>query len=243
MRALARSAARSARWVAALPALLAAGCGAPQPAADDYFPLEAGLSWTYRQTTALDDHERQVERLTIHSRGPENLGGETTTRRHTDSGLDYWVRRDRSGVFRVAHKTPLDRYPQADEPHRYVLAAPYQVGSSWQTLTTAYALQRRSEVPKEVRRFHKPVPMTYTIADAAASVEVPAGRFERCLRVHGHAAVRVYVDAQFAWREIGLSAREWYCPGVGLVKVEREELSPSRFMVGGRVTLELERFN
>jgi hypothetical protein len=32
---------------------------------------------------------------------------------------------------------------------------------------------------------------------------------------------------------------EWYCPGLGLVKVERVEASPSRFMVGSKATLEL----
>ena len=26
------------------------------------------------------------------------------------------------------------------------------------------------------------------------------------------------------WRDIGLFTREWYCPGVGLVRVEREEI-------------------
>ena len=127
----------------------------------------------------------------------------------------------------------------ADEPHRYVLQRPYALGTQWQALTTAYALQRRSEVPKEVRRFHKPFPMTYTIAALDDSVSVPAGSFEHCLRVDGRAKVRLYVDAQFNWRDIELTGREWYCPGVGLVKLEREELSPSRFMIGGRVELAL----
>jgi hypothetical protein len=127
----------------------------------------------------------------------------------------------------------------ADEPHRYVLQQPYTIGTQWQALTTAYVLQRRSEVPKEIRRTHKPFLMTYTIDAVNESVETPAGRFERCLRVAGRAAVRVYVDAQFSWRDIGLAAREWYCPGIGLARVEREELSPSRFMLGGRLVMEL----
>ena len=36
-----------------------------------------------------------------------------------------------------------------------------------------------------------------------------------------------------------LTTREWYCPGVGLVRQERVEHSPTKFLLGGRVTLEL----
>ena len=215
-----------------------AGC-AKTPAEDDYFPLDTGRIWRYRVTTMLDDHAPAVETMQIVSRGPENMGGDPAVRRHVDSGIDYWIRSDKTGVYRIASKTPLDRFAMADEPHRYVLQRPYAVGTQWQAQTTAYVLQRRSEVPKEIRRTHKPFAMTYTIEALSETVDTPGGKFERCLRVGGRAAVRVYVDAQFAWRDIGLTTREWYCPGVGLARVEREELSPSRFMLGGKLVVEL----
>ncbi len=229
-------------WALACAPILLASCTGTV-ADDDYFPLDKGRSWTYAVSTSLDDHAKQVERLTISSRGAEKLGDEMAVRRHTSSGLDYFVRSDHSGVYRVASRTPLDRAPQADEPHRYVLQKPYAIGTQWKAMTTAYVLERRSEVPKEIRRTHKPFPMTYTIDALDESIEVPAGRFKGCLRVSGYAAVRLYVDAQFAWRDIGLTAREWYCPGVGLVRLEREELSPSRFMVGGHLVMELSAWN
>jgi hypothetical protein len=215
------------------------GCSSRGGGEDDYFPLDQGRQWQYRVTTLLDDHAPAVERLQIVSRGAENMGGEPAVRRHVDSGIDYWLRSDRTGVYRIASRTPLDRFAVADEPHRYVLMRPYAVGTQWQALTTAYVLQRRSEVPKEIRRTHKPFAMTYTIEALDEAVDTPAGRFEHCLRVGGRAAVRVYVDAQFSWRDIALTAKEWYCPGVGLVRLEREELSPSRFMLGGRLVMEL----
>ncbi len=239
---------RSRRSVAAL---LRAACGAavfstlliacapPKPAPDDYFPLEAGHEWTYRVTTSSDDNTPQVDTLVIHARAAENMGGDPAHRRHSHDGNNYWLRSDRTGIYRIASRNALDRFAQADEPHRYVLSKPYEPGTSWKNTTTAYVLQRRSEVPKEIRRTHKPFPMTYTIAAMDDKVSVPAGSFDRCMRVEGTAAIRLYVDAQFAWRDIPLTTREWYCPGVGLVKVERQEPSPSRFMVGGSVVLEL----
>ncbi len=214
-------------------------CTQPKPAPDDYFPLDAGHTWTYRVTTYLDDNIAKTEALEIKARAAENMGGDPAHRRHTSDGIDYWLRSDKTGIYRIASRNPLDRFAQADEPHRYVLQRPYQIGTQWANATTAYALQRRSEVPKEIRRTHKPFPMTYTIAAMDEKVTVPAGTFERCMRVEGKAAVRLYVDAQFAWRDIPLTTQEWYCPGVGLAKVDRIEPSPSRFMVSGRVTLEL----
>jgi hypothetical protein len=220
-------------------ALVAACTPPPRAAPDDYFPLADGHAWTYRVTTAKDDDLPKTETMVIHARAAENMGGDPAHRRHTSDGIDYWLRSDRTGIYRIASRNPLDRFAVADDPHRYVLSKPYEVGTNWKTTTTAYVLQRRSEVPKEIRRTHKPFPMTYTIAALDEKVEVPAGAFDKCMRVDGQAALRVYVDAQFAWRDIPLTTREWYCPGVGLVKVERLEPSPSRFMIGGKVTFEL----
>ena len=235
--------ARAHALACATVALLLTGACSQAPDSDDYFPLDKGRHWSYQLTTLLDDHAPTVEAITIASRGPENMGGDAAVRRHVDSGIDYWLRSDKTGVYRIASRNPLDRFAIADEPHRYVLMRPYAVGTQWQALTTAYVLQRRSEVPKEIRRTHKPFAMTYTIEALAETVQTPAGKFERCLRVAGRAAVRVYVDAQFSWRDIGLTAREWYCPGVGLVRLEREELSPSRFMLGGKLVMELTDWN
>jgi hypothetical protein len=240
-----RHAAHSSLFVAAaccavLGAALGAACsGGPKADPDDYFPLAAGHAWTYRMTTTRDDDVAKPEVFTINARAAENMGGDPAHRRHTSDGTDYWLRSDKTGIYRIAVRTPLDLNALVDEPHRYVLQKPYQPGTSWQATTTAYVLQRRSEVPKEIRRTHKPFPMTYTIAAMDEKLVAPAGTFERCMRVEGKAAVRLYVDAQFAWRDIPLTTQEWYCPGVGLAKVERTEPSPSRFMVGGKVAMEL----
>ncbi len=104
-------------------------------------------------------------------------------------------------------------------------------------------LQRRNEFPKEVRYTTKPIMMVYAIVALDQKVETASGNFEGCIKVVGEAKIRLYVDAQFNWREIPLFSTEWYCPGVGLVRVERVETSPSKFMRGGSLTLELASYN
>ena len=224
-----------------LSALLAACSGGGAGEAARYFPLEQGRQWTYRVTTVFDDAAQTTvrETLRIDDRGSDPIDGNPAWRRRSDAGIDYWLRADASGIYRIASKSPLQPAPVADPESRYVLKLPLAVGTTWAAPTTAYVLHRTNEVPKEIRRTHKPFPMTYRLEALGETVSVPAGTFADCLRVSGLAHVRVYVDTLKDWRDIPLEATEWYCSKVGLVKHERREPSPTRFMRGGTVTLEL----
>jgi len=207
-----------------------------------WFPLAAGHRWTYRVTTRGNDDASLRESLTLRTLGPEVVPalGASAWRRRSDSGVDYWVRADESGIYRVASKSDLEAEPQLDKPPRFVLKAPYTVGTQWQSSTTAYLLMRSNDFPREIRHTHPNVPMTYTIAAIDEAVETPAGRFEHCLRVSGTASVHLYADPASGWRDMPLSTMEWYCTGVGLVRVERKEPAKSAFLSGGTRTLELE---
>ncbi len=228
---------KTAPWAILL--ALVAGCS-PGGSDQAFFPLESGRSWTYRVTKNLDEAlEPDVHELTLTNMAIQTLDSGPALRRHADDGLDYWLRSDESGTFRVASRAALGDQPNPDNPPRYVLKKPFVVGTQWEASTVSYVLQRRNEVPKEIRYTHKPVIMVYRIDALNQSVETPAGKFDGCMRVAGEAKIKLYVDAQFSWRDIPLITNEWYCPDVGLVRTERVEKSPSKFMVGGSVTLDL----
>jgi hypothetical protein len=163
-----------------------AGCQRDTPA-DGWFPLAAGHRWTYRVTTRGDDDTSERESLTLRTLGPETVPalGASAWRRRSDSGIDYWLRADASGIYRVASKSDLDAEPQPDKVPRFVLKAPYTIGTQWQSTTTAYLLVRRNEFPREIRHTHPSVTMLYTIAAVDEAVETPAGRFAHCLRAAG----------------------------------------------------------
>ena len=78
-----------------------------------------------------------------------------------------------------------------------------------------------------------------SIAQLDAQLETRAGRFANCLRVDGTGEIQLYVDELFAVRGVPFTTREWYCPDVGLVKLERVERSSTRFIAGGTLTMEL----
>lgn len=232
---------RAAFVACALAAL--SGCAAGPAEDDTLFPLREGRSWTYRVSTVVDEAPTLRETLTLRNRGVDRIDGAPSWRRRSDAGIEYWHRADATGIYRIAARNPLQREPQVDPERRYVLRKPYVVGTEWEASTVAYLLARRNEIPREVRHTHKPSRMVYRIEAVGERVQTAAGSFDGCLRVSGRADVRLYVDAMFQWRDIPLTTLEWYCPGVGLVRLERTEATPTRFMVGGKVTLDLAAWN
>lgn len=226
-------------------ALLAAAAGLalaacrPTPAGSEFFPLEAGRVWTYDVTTEREGGRVEHETQVLRTLGAETLDGAPAWRRRSDSGVDYWLRADASGIYRVASKSDLDAEPQPDKERRYVLKAPFEQGTSWQATTTAYLLQRRQEFPREIRHSHPAIPMSYRIEALEQSVQTRAGRFDGCVRVEGKALLMLFADPVAGWTNIPLTTIEWYCPGLGLVRLEREEPAASAFLGGGRLTMEL----
>ncbi len=244
----------------ALPALFAmawvlAGCGNARNEADALFPLEAGQVWTYRTLTEEDRLPPERDTLVLRTLGAETLAGAPgleagpAWRRRSDSGVDYWLRADASGIYRVASKTDLDAKPRADglgadgqagsSPRRFVLKAPYTVGTQWQATTTSYLLKRRQDFPREVRHTHPAVVMNYVIEATGEKLSTAAGDFDDCLRVRGLASLRLFADPVAGWRDMPLTTVEWYCRSVGLVRLQRDEPAASAFLSGGTYTMEL----
>ena len=219
-------------------ATAATACSAPPPEAS-HFPLGGGHRWVYDQITERDANLVDHEELVLHNLGADTLESGPAWHRRSDSGVEYWLRADATGVYRVASKSDLDEQPLPDAQPRYVLKAPYTAGTSWQSDTTSYLLRRRAEFPPELRHSYPKIRMTYTIEAAEPEVATRAGRFQDCLRVKGSAQLRLFADPVLGFRDMPLTTTEWYCKGVGLVRLERSEPANSNFLSGGTLRLEL----
>jgi hypothetical protein len=221
-------------------AVLALLSGCKEPPGSSLFPLEEGRRWTYRLSSEWENDTRERETVVLSNLGRDGaLESGSAWRRRSDTGLDYWLRADASGIYRVASKSDIDTEPKPDPAPRFVLKAPIAVGTSWQTTTTTYLMRRNAEFPPEIRHTHPSVPVVWTIEALDDRVEVPAGRFEHCTRVKGAALLRLFADPVNGFKDMPLTTLEWYCPGVGLVKVERREPANSTFLTGGTMTMEL----
>ena len=228
---------RAAIALLSLAALLA-GCSDPPGAS--LFPLDQGRTWTYRLTTEWENSTTDREAVVLSNEGRDSaLDSGSAYRRRSDAGIDYWLRADNTGVYRVASKMDVEDAPKVDPQPRFVLKAPIAVGTTWQASTTTYLLRRRADFPPEIRHSHPSIPMNYVIEALAEKVETPAGAFEKCVRVRGEGKLRLFADPVQGWRDMPLTTLEWYCPGVGLVRVERSEPANTTFLQGGTMKMEL----
>jgi hypothetical protein len=229
----------AAAWLAAL---AFAGCGGP-PASTSYFPLESGHRWVYEQITEWENSTVEREPLVLSALGSDSLDSGKAWRRRSDSGIDYWLRADDAGIYRVATKNDLQEAPEPDKAPRFVLKMPLAVGTSWQASTTTYLLRRNADFPPEIRHTHKPVLMTYRIEALGEQLSTRAGSFRDCIRVQGTAVMKLFADPVVGFKDMPLTTTEWYCKGVGLVKLQRAEPANSSFLAGGTMTLELLEWN
>jgi hypothetical protein len=209
----------------------------------DYFPLEEGRGWSYRVETELTGQSPTIRAFRIDNVGKKRFRGETYSVRRTSDGTDYYVRRDESGIFRYAKRTIIETRPTLDASRRMVLPMPMpdNAGKSWSVLSQTYTLHRVSpnyEPPYEnIAYFH----MTYSVVGLDEDVTVPAGHFKHCLLVEGQAQIDQYAGANTdeGSGEVEVTTREWYAPGVGLVKMERTEPLDGSVFKGGKVLMEL----
>lgn len=220
-------------------AALLGGCNStPQP---DLFPLNSGTRWVYGVVTEVAGETSRAEQ-TLEVTGKTDVAGTNAVIRRDHAGVEYAIRVDASGIARVAVRRDLDLQFTPDAAPRYVLKYPIAKGSVWQAETVPYTVVRKNEFPRELR-YVRTMRMTYTIEAVDDKVTVSAGRFEGCVRVRGQADLKLYVDPVVGFREVPVSTLEWYCPGVGLVKVERDERLDSPFLSGGKITIELRAFS
>lgn len=221
-------------------AYLLLGACARAPVPDDYFPLGAGLHWRYQVTRAYKERTEH-DRLEIVNLKRLGFDGRQVTVRRTDQDNHYYIERMADGVYRVAKRNVAETAPQRDREPRMILPQPPRVGATWSSHTQPYALRRVHPYEDSLTRgigFN----MTYELVADDDTVSVPAGRFEHCLRVEGSAQVSIYSDARRGYRDIPIKTTEWYAPGIGLVKLVREEPLDTEVFQGGTITLALSAF-
>lgn len=216
------------------------GCNDEPAGAESYFPLQSGLRWTYRVTTTRGS-EQQETHFEQYNAEPESIDGVFHTARITDQGTRYYVRETDEGIYRAAKRTLVALYPQVDNLPHWILKRPLRIGNAWSNPSHPYVLRRLHPYEDNLASGIN-FKMAYQIKAMNDSVNVPAGLFHNCIRVDGDAQLSIYADARTGYQDIEISTTEWYAPGVGLVKLVREEPLTGDVFTGGKIVFELERF-
>lgn len=228
--------------------LLLGACQSDEQEQNLYFPLENDWRWQYRVTEDLIDQQNE-RTFVIENRGlaefqwPDNDPGPVYIRRTSD-GTDYYFSRDETGIHRIARRTLVEYQPRFDSTPRMVLPVTPDPdsGFQWHLETRPYALRpgRMMAIPDPGEQAFT---LAYEVLDDQAVVRVPAGEFRHCLKVKGLNTINIYADPRTGYEEVTITQTEWYAPGVGLVKLVRDEPMDLELFKGGTITFELEKLS
>ena len=225
-------------------ALALAGCTQSLPVGDSYFPLRVGAIWEYDVASDINNiltHETYTLRV---DRIVDTDGGEVFVRRTEvpgSIGVEYWICQEKDRITRIAQRIDADEQARLDRNPRVVLKLPVAVGANWMVPTDPFVIAPKLEMGMGTTKMPK-VLMSYSVEAVGETVTVPAGTFKNCARVTGNGNMNLYLDGVQGFRDIPIVNREWYCQGVGLVRVERSELLQSAYYSSGQIRMELTAF-
>lgn len=210
----------------------------------DYYPLEAGRWWQYETTTTILE-ETSRQKFVVSNVGTATVGGrDIAAQRVQARHLRYYERRP-DGIFRVGKRSPSAPTLTPDDPPLMIVPAagtgpdaePFAIASGLRLIESKTFARTDQLRPRRL-----PVALTGRVVARDATVTVPAGTFDGCLVIEATGERFVPADRGNTTARVEVRQREWFAPGVGLVRVERIERSDSPFLKGGRYLRELERY-
>ena len=222
-----------------LPALIAvvaallAGCS---QADRTFFPTETGR-WWYYETRAEVRSETNRQRLFVANLRQE--GDRLIQRRQAGQQHVYSITSDGPRHEGFSEGGAGDT-SAVQETQALVLPAHPAAGQRWEFKSRLRVIESRTFAPED-RLARLPLGLTLqaTVAAIDETVQVPAGRYTHCVRVDSTGKMNVPVDHAQSFVEVTAEQREWYAPGVGLVRLERKEHAESTFLQNGSYVQEL----
>lgn len=214
----------------------------------DYFPSSKGMEWNYTVSYEWPDSKKQeILRLTAIGEKPVYYPESKKISypvRQSGQGTDYYIEEKDDGYYRVAKRLVVELKPKPDPKPLLILpkGKNLRVGYTWSAVGNPYTVQWQPPFT-EMNASIKPFDLLYEIAGLNETVETPAGKFEKCVKVEAFGRMTVYADPRTGYKEVEVIHREWYAPGVGLVKLEREEPVELNIIHGGKLNMVLTKLD
>ncbi len=199
------------------------------------YPTDPGR-WWYYQTRSQILKEVTEQRLLI-----SNLSrDEHLLRQRRQASWDHQLRFTREGVLHQQYANRGDGMGALQGSNALVLPARLEVGERWDFTSALRLIEARTFAPED-RLTIRPLPVTLHARITAVDevVKVPAGRYVNCIRVEARGETEVPTDHGTAKAVVRADQTEWYAPGVGLVRMRRQESSDSSFLARGEYSQEL----
>jgi len=203
--------------------------------APDIFPATPGRWWYYATLVKVLDEQHQ-QRMFIANVG---FDGRTLLQRR-QGGWDHLYAIEADSISHQAYINRRAGGREAREAPATLLPLPPVVGANWQYRSRLRLIEARTFAAEDrLGNRYLPVDLSASVAATDATVEVPAGRFEDCVKVEATGLTLVPADRGNLEVEVRVTQTEWYAPGVGLVKSTRAETADSPFLRSGEYVQEL----
>lgn len=229
--------ARLKRYLLGIAAVLVGVCGigcSGDVPGSRFFPLVPGQSWQYQvQRTTMDGVVQMRHILTTLPTPAADSA--VTAIRESIAGHRYAYLINESGTFRVSE--------DAEAKPEMVLPHTLEADTHWRSVTHTSVLENSGAPWESLFRIEQEIEMTYRVEALNASVSTPAGEFSDCVIVSGYGKTSANVGNYIGVADIEVNSREWFAPGVGLVRMERQESTTAEALAGGSLTMVLDHWD
>ncbi len=216
--------------------------GCDQQIGHEYFPLQEGLHWRYKLSYETMDGPDETLFI-IENLPAEMINGSKIYTRTALGGRIFHYQIQDDGLLMINHEKTSRGETKSQEYNQYVFKYPIKIGQKWQGKSRSRVLLKSG--PPQITEFRivAAVPVTYEIESLNDTVKVAAGTFKDCIRINLQGS-RFFDAGNYVGNTIvSIKEKNWYAPGVGLIKSVREESTTSKALDKGKMVLELESFN
>ena len=190
----------------------------------NFFPHQQGLIWNYEIKINSDyTGSTDVKRLTVANIASNTMGKGIIFSKIYSNGdiLSFFKDKFEDNIIRPAAKIvsksgyeePVEKiiYPSLD----------FKI-ENWKTksqlyITKGFQPPLRGFIPSAIFNIF------YSIKKRNVSVKVKAGNFKDCIYIEGKGTSEFIADTRSGPISVDIFIKEWVCPGVGIVKQQRQE--------------------
>lgn len=221
--------------------LLGSGCR-DESTSERYFPLKAGYHWLYEVERTTEDGVNELRHV-ITNRAAQASTGEAIVR-ETLHGHRYFYRQTDNGIERTgavlnpALSSGIRNYEAVSRAYT-VLPQTLKTGQRWRSQSRTSVLENSGPPWETLFRIDVPLTLEYEVESSDAVIQTAAGEFSHCLLIRGHGRANADVGNYIGHTSIEVHTREWYAPGVGLVRIERDEKTTAEALESGRLVVSL----
>jgi hypothetical protein len=175
--------------------------------AEIYFPLNEGKAWNYH-IALTQEGSTATSAAIITSLPSRELLSKVVATQHTEWFGQRQLRfivQDHAGIYEWANQPDAAPEPIIRETPNYFVKVPIKTGTTWASVWQTSQFGRQITFPT-----------TKTIESTDEVVTVPAGTFNKCIKIK--IAGRTEVDVPTGTVTFEGESFEWYAPNVGYVK-------------------------